>query len=608
MTHTQRSREDAAMRLTFSSTRHTRGQHSNAYNDTQPPLFMDDQALTHAFQQRRHRMEAASRLTLRMLERVRSVVDSDENQAYMMLLETVGPPTTAATTTGAPNGKAREESKMSERLKLSEEILACDAALALCSQEVFINDEITQKLQKLRDMRVEQRAAAELQTRPAFQLEEPEMVMPTPPDTFTSTSLAFALEALAVSVTKLVAASDKILVNLADLDRTNAPPVFKELKVLSLHSKHACRCYTSVLQHLKQYEACEEATQEAIVYELANAREAFLMRKEMLTAQEQKQKVAEEHLFALRHRLNNIDSLCRMWSAILLDVVPPLPFIPSASLVMRSSPLYCHESFSSARSLSVTKCGSIVKGVGAPRHASFSRSTSLLGNSWAPHRPNARPHASPPADEPEAPTTPSSFEDDGSVSVDAMEARVSRFWTNPYVMKAQQSAGRMCRRPFSRERAPTVTEVVCLPAVSLSDTAQVTTSPGRFAGDTHRTSRTESIYKATYASEGMEKTAADIRLISLLRNLLRLTAGAATHERSSLTVLSSKPDESADVMELGCENDNASAAADPLAESEVVSAANVSVEVPEVDEPTRAMLESARNLLKFLEETQVAPA
>ncbi|ESL11539.1 hypothetical protein TRSC58_00707 [Trypanosoma rangeli SC58] len=257
-------------------------------------IAINETALTQAFLYRRRRMEAASRLTDGMLAQVQTIVDADGGPSYMMLLDEV--PASAddsqqrrqkdsvCTMPGGDGGAVSVENAMTH------------------ATEVLLHDEINRKAQKIRDMRIEQRSAAEMQLKPTFQLVEPSLELSAPPATFTSTSLAFALEALAKSVSKLVAATDGILVRLSVLDKTSQPSIFKDMNILVVHTQHAWRCYAAVMQHLKQYEVCAKALQDGALQELSGMREQFLVCKEMLTAQEPKNKSF------LRNTLERCDS------------------------------------------------------------------------------------------------------------------------------------------------------------------------------------------------------------------------------------------------------------------------------------------------------------
>lgn len=548
--------------------------------------MMSEQALTQAFKIRRNRMEAASRLTDTMLEQINSVVASDENNVHLMMFDNMVSPKLT--------GDVQDATEMAEQLKLGDDSVLLDTVAMSTSSDAFLCDEINQKLRRLCDMRIEQRNAADLQIKPTFQATDPEMMLFAPPEKFTSTSFAFALEAFAESVSRLVSASDRILVELALLEGSKTPHVFKEIKLLSLHSKHASRCYAAVLQHLKQYELCRKATQDAVAQELASMRENFLMRKEMLTTQEQKQKVAEEHFLALRHRLGNIETLCRMWLAVLQDVNAQIPFALSSMLVppKHTSPLGGRDSLLSLRSFSVPR-GSLA------RRTSFTESSMM-----SPARLSMRAQTPLLNEDVNMSEASQGSDDEAGASLDLMEAKVSRFWTNPYVMKAQQCSERLHRRQcMSNERVSMTAEPICFSNVSTNDAGQGITTAARFVADAARVSRCGSIYKPPNAADITEKAAAETRLVSLMRDLLRIVLGVAKRgEGFSPFFLKG---EGTDVVEQGSEK-NSIFTEGSIGDSRVLAPTIVAFET-ETDEATNAMLESTRNLIKFLEDGRASP-
>ncbi|RNF00438.1 uncharacterized protein Tco025E_08805 [Trypanosoma conorhini] len=537
---------------------------------------MDETALTQAFLYRRRRMEAASRLTGEMLAQVRAIADAGGSPSYMMLLDDAPSPTDDAPR--SPEKAGAGATPGGDRAALSDE------ATMTHPTEVLLHDEINRKVQKMRDMRIEQRSAAEMQLKPNFQLVEPSLEMPVPPAAFTSTSLVFALEALSTSVSKLVAATDRILVQLSLLDKTTQPSIFKDMNILVVHSQHAWRCYAAVRQHLKQYEVCAKALQDATLQELSSMREQFLVRKEMLTAQEQKQKVSEEHLRALRLRLNNLHARCRMWSGVLLDEAPPLPlFVSPPNSPRRVSLSRERDSISFMRSAtnrrpSATLRLSVVGGASLRRKSSVRVYTPLLSQNL----------------DSSYSSTSTAEEFDGRV--DAMEVKVARFWRNPYVVKAQQCVKRRWRqRHQQRERNATLIEVMGLPVLSRNESLQRAGSSMRLASDMHRPSRVDTAYKGGYAAEATEKATAESRLMSLLRGLLRLAP--SVNKQTTTTASSSKTESVESVEATELEDDVGGGAEQTSSTPDAAALAATGATVGAAD----AMSESARNLLKFLE-------
>ncbi|RNF02732.1 hypothetical protein TraAM80_06184 [Trypanosoma rangeli] len=543
-------------------------------------IAIDETALTQAFLYRRRRMEAASRLTDGMMAQVQTIVDADGSPSYVMLMDEVPESTdespqrkqkdSVCATPGGGRGEVSVENTMTH------------------ATEVLLHDDINRKAEKIRDMRIEQRSAAEMQLKPTFLLVEPSLELPIPPTTFTSTSLAFALEALAKSVSKLVAATDGILVQLSALDKTNQPSIFKEMNILVVHTQHAWRCHAAVMQHLKQYEVCAKALQDGTLQELSSMREQFLVCKEMLTAQEQKQKVSEEHLRALRLRLNNLHARCRMWSGILLGATPLLPLLVSpsnspsgTSLLRERDSISCMRSVTN-RAQSATPHLSFVAGASTRQRSSVRvRTPSLSQNLDSPHF---------------SISTAEELED----HMNAMEVKVARFWSNPYVVKAQQCAERMWRQRHQPwDRSTTLVEVMKLPVLSRNESVQRTGSSLRLASEMHRASRVDNLHKGGHAAEATDKATAEVRLMSLLRGLLRLAPSVKNQADAGASSSSAEGAEGVEGNEtIAVENDigsgEASISRTPYGDA--FEAAGVTVGTAD------AMSESVRNLLKFLEE------
>ncbi|EKF33297.1 hypothetical protein MOQ_002843 [Trypanosoma cruzi marinkellei] len=548
-------------------------------DDSQSAL--DETALNEAFMYRLRRMEAASRLTDEMMAQVRAIVDTDENPSYTRMTEEMPP---------SVNDALRSPPKVGAGAKLgSGPTMMLDGVTMPHSPEVLLQDEINRKVQKIQEMRIEQQSAAELQVKPTFQLVEPSMEMPAPPEVFNSTSLAFALEALATSVSKIIAATDNILVHLALLSRNNSPAVFKEMNVFLLHSKHAWSCYTSVLQHLKQHEVCAKALQDATSQELSSMREQFLVRKEMLTAQEQKLKVSEEHLRATRHRLNNLDAQCRMWSGVL----PNIPTLP----ILVPSPI-------SSRRISLSRereSGSLVRSL-TNRTPSFTPRLSPVGNFSAQRKSSVRVYTPLVLQNVDSVSSASSTEEELESRVDNMEVKVARFWSNPYVMKAQQCAERIWRQrnQTQRERTPTLVELMGIPAPSRKESIHHPGSSMRLASDLNRLSAHGSLYKGGHTAEGVEKGTVEARLMYLLRSLLRLASSVTSQTEAAASLSISKPEEGDDSMEVGMEDGDAATAANSIGDAGPLTTKDMDVGA------AGAMSESVRNLLKFLGESPVS--
>ncbi|EAN87883.1 hypothetical protein C3747_121g59 [Trypanosoma cruzi] len=541
---------------------------------------LDETALNEAFMYRLRRMEAASRLTDEMMAQVRAIVDTEENPSYTRTTEEIAP---------SANDALRKPPKGGADAKLDAgRTMVLDGVTMPHSPEVVLQDEINRKVQKIQEMRIEQQSAAESQVKPTFQLVETSMELPAPPELFTSTSLAFALEALATSVSKIITATDKILVHLALLSRNNSPSVFKEMNVFLLYSKHAWRCYTSVLQHLKQHEVCAKALQDATFQELSSMREQFLVRKEMLTAQEQKLKVSEEHLRAMRLRLNNLDAQCRMWSGVLLNIPTPPLLVPSPTASRRISVTRERESPSLIRSLTN----------GSP---SFAPRVSTVGNFPAQRKSSVRVYTPLVLQNIESLSSVSSTEEELESHLDNMEVKVARFWSNPYVMKAQQCAGRIWRQRHQaqRERTPTLIEVMGLPTPSRKESIHHLGSSLLIASDLNRLSVHGSLYKGGHTAEGVDKATAEARLMSLLRSLLRLASSVTGQTEATASSSTAKPEEGDDSMELRMENGGAPKVTNSIEDAGALAAQSVVVDA------AGAMSESVRNLLKFLEESTV---
>ncbi|KEG08476.1 hypothetical protein DQ04_07101030 [Trypanosoma grayi] len=491
------------------------GRHHAPPRDSENNLVMNENDLMQTFLSRRRRMEAASRLTEEMMAQVRSIVDTGDNAAYMLLLEDL-------TTVNRSSSDAR---KVSDGAKFKDDFMVMGNLNTSSSPEVLLDQEMNTKLKRIRDMRVEQRKAAEERVKPAFQIRESEMELIDPPEKFTSTALAFSMQALATSVAKIIDATDTVLGHLAELDKTMTPPIFKEMNILTGHSQHAYQCYVTALQHLKQYETCEKALMEGTSQELSSMREQFLMWKEMLTSQEQKQKVAEEHLQALKHRLSGIDARCRMWTSVLLDaaVPPPLPFLLMGAANANASRI----SISQGRD-------SLLQPLSASLHrvTSGTRRMSIIGVTLPRRVSSARQQTPVLAESIISSSSSSSLPDELESRVDAMEIRVARFWSNPYVVKAQLCAERLRRRRHRQTvQCSPLPDAAVPPLLSRKESMQWIGSSLWHSGETHRLSRVDPLQKGAggeLGGGGSGKAVADVRLIALLRSLQRLASHPST--------------------------------------------------------------------------------
>ncbi|KAH9578922.1 hypothetical protein LSM04_007757 [Trypanosoma melophagium] len=559
-------------------------------------LVMDEHGLLQSFVHRRRRMEAAMRLANTMLGQVTSITETDEGSPYLLLFEGMG------STDGAPTKAAITK----ERMSLIETRSGISGAGESTSPpEAMLDQEVNEKLKRLREMRSEQRRAAEMQVKPAFELAERMTDAPAPPTQFTSTSLAFSLETLAKNVSKIIAATDAILVQLSILDKTKSPSIFNEMHTLSSHSQHAFTCYSAALQHLKQYEVCQKALQDGTAEELSNRREQFLMRKEMLTAQEQKQKVVEEHLQAMKLRLNAIDARCRMWSTLLLEI-PSSPISPSPGLSgARISLVYDREGV-------LPRSPTMSRPVSNTHRGSMAGSLSLPGSTTRPHTPMF-----PPSSDSSDSSTCTSDEFEGRM--EAMEVKVAQFWTNPYVVKAQRCTDRRRHlRRFMGAKTPPLADIA---AASIAGVPITTGSANAIAMHTPMSSRRESLRlprnelpRPVNAHDLAGRAVAETRLAVLLRTIVaamsRMAAGTTETEKNNNGDSKSEINEKRGSVESGKSVSSGTVSAEghgaARLSQDVMVGASVTDEVllPTTtlqQEELDAVMESSRNLLRFLD-------
>ncbi|ORC88268.1 uncharacterized protein TM35_000171400 [Trypanosoma theileri] len=564
---------------------------TSSTRDSDNQTVMDEHGLLQSFVHRRRRMEAAVRLARNMLGEVTSITETDESAPYILLVEDVA----------GPDGMPQNTANVNDTSLLSATRHGINGTGKSSNPpEAMLDQEINDKLKRLREMRAEQRTAAEMQVKPAFELAERVSDVPAPPTLFTSTSLAFSLETLGKSVAKIISATDGILVQLSILDKTKSPSIFNEMHTLSLHSQHAFKCYSAALQHLKQYEVCQKALQDGTAEELSTMREQFLMRKEMLTAQEQKQKVVDEHLQAMKLRLNAIDARCRMWSSVLLDIAPPTSaYLPGMSI--------CRMSVTHERDLFLPRSPTLSRPVSNAQRYSVAGSLSQACSNTRMHTPVSTQSI-------DSRASSIGTSDEFETRVDAMEVKVAQSWTNPYVVKAQRcTERRRCMRRFIGSKTPPLVDVA---AASIA--GGIVTS-GMAIGHSPVSSRRESTRfmrmetpRPVNTHDGAGRAVAETRLSALLRTLLtaapRMAAGTTdTHNpshRSSETQGKSGSVESAKTpgsLTMSAEEQVLSqVGSDMVAE---VSFMDEVLEAPTTEEQQElnAVMESSRNLLRFLD-------
>lgn len=147
-------------------------------------------------------------------------------------------------------------------------------------------------------------------------------VMPTPPQTFSSEAFALSVEYLGRALEVIVAATDTICVRATFKSREQSVSVEPQTRVLQAQASYAQLCFDTAQRHMTHFELGAKALVEGGAFEVNSARGQFLMRKETLTAQEQKEKQAEEQHSSLVIRLRNLLHQCSMWEEILLQREP----------------------------------------------------------------------------------------------------------------------------------------------------------------------------------------------------------------------------------------------------------------------------------------------
>ncbi|CBH18593.1 hypothetical protein, conserved [Trypanosoma brucei gambiense DAL972] len=466
---------------------------------TDSVVQIDDSTLLSMFRTRRRRMETASNISKSMVKRINNLSEAVyESSMTTMLLEDLN---TLVETSGANGG---------EKVVISDDpVMSLGAGPFSVSLESALEHETIQKLRTLTVMRAEQRKAAELNTKPHFQLKESVLETPQPPIKFSSTSLTFVLEIVSQSAFKILDATDSVMLKLSMLARKAGSPIVDEMKVISVHSQHLSRCHAAALSHLKQYEACEKCLNKATAYELGNAREQLIEQKEVLTAQEKRQKVAEDQLQALRTRLASYEAQCRLWSSFLYERQHPASTggFPISLETESASPLTSKAASLRAPQASLHSTDPLLRTTSGLRRGSSTYQMNL--HTMRPHTPLTMGSVSS--------SLPSSHEEINP-RVDSVEMRVAQFWCNPYLLKAKQCRNWRRSGAHSVADGPPLTESIFQASISRSRLAsRVESSVGPV--DSAHMSRGD--IHAGGSTDLSDTNTADTRLTVLLRGLLR---------------------------------------------------------------------------------------
>nr|CCC54124.1 conserved hypothetical protein [Trypanosoma vivax Y486] len=500
--------------------------------DQDNSAWVGEGMLLNTFRVRRKRMEGAMQISSSMLKQVNNVSDMmGEDTAPGIVSEEMG--LTQEPVVGAKNPLLEQ---YAGAIESDEAVVSMGMNHVADASDVMLENEINQKLKNIVGMRLEQRRAAELNMKPAFQSAHSACETEAPPTKFSSNSVTFVLEVLSQSVLKILAATDNIMLELAGLGARSVSVILDEMKTAQLHSQHAVRCYTAAIQHLKQHEVCEKALNEGAKCEVGNTREQFLEQKEVLTTEGQKQKVIEEQLQGLRMRCNTLDTQFRVWSMLFKEMhlsptapltPPPMSTRPPGITPISQRELSCMTVLGRQNSDAATPTlpqtgqrspapqpvGNVV-GVGGGGGSGGSGGGGGGGGVGG------------------GSSSMTSSAEEGERRIDAVEERVAQFWCNPYVLKSQQCVNRK-RFKSNTEDAPPLLDFYA-PIYSRTMSIALVDSTTRAQNEVHCVSKGD--MQAPNSIDTGGGSAAESRLTILLRGLLRSLSRRARRKTRKIAI------------------------------------------------------------------------
>lgn len=139
---------------------------------------------------------------------------------------------------------------------------------------------------------------------------------PSPPARFTSTALPVTLECLGDSLVALVEVTDNVCVLATFKTREEPVNLNPHMQSLMSHVVYSQKALLAAVRHLERFIIGEKALLEGGSFEVNSLREQFLMHKEALTAQEQREKQLEDVRNGLHTRLQLLCGRLAMWEEV----------------------------------------------------------------------------------------------------------------------------------------------------------------------------------------------------------------------------------------------------------------------------------------------------